>query len=101
MYILATQLASHATRDAAWKFLQASWDKLTPRMRSDEVNFRLIGSLDFCDADHLQQVAALGPKVARIDGATKKLARTVEKIHACMETAAAQRKSLTDFLAHH
>ena len=101
VYILATQLASHATRDAAWKFLQASWDKLTPRMRSDEVNFRLIGSLDFCDADHLQQVAALGPKVARIDGATKKLARTVEKIHACMETAAAQRKSLTDFLAHH
>jgi aminopeptidase N len=97
--ILSTQLGSHPTRGAAWTFLQQHWTELTGRMRSDEVGNYLIARIDFCDADHLREIEALGPRVASIDGAAPKLARVVEKTRACIDAAAANRSSLEELLS--
>ncbi len=59
VFILDDQLGSHATREAAWTFLQQHWTEITGRMRSDEVGSYLLHSIDFCDADHLGQIEAL------------------------------------------
>jgi aminopeptidase N len=101
IFLLSTQLGSHETRGAAWTFLQASFEKLAPRMRSDEVNNYLLREIDFCDVDHLRELEAFAPRVASIDGASKALGRVIDRVRTCSATADLQRKSLAEFLARY
>jgi len=98
-FLLFAQLSDHATREASWAFVRDNFDALASRMRSDEVSFVVLDSLNFCDEAHKGALEALAPRVAAIDGAPRSLAKAVERTARCASSAAANRASLDAFLA--
>lgn len=95
---LAIALQITATRDQAWKFVQAHWDAvhalLTPEM--SEI---LVGSTGaFCSTDARDQVESFFATHKAPD-ADRDLRRAVERINGCAEFRSLQGPNLTKWLA--
>lgn len=101
--ILRVQLADRASREQAWGFMKASFDAVSPRMRSDDV--RLVyfrGVQVFCDEEHRRDVEQFfGPRASRFDGGPRALANAVEAIGQCAATFGKNQASLDAFLARY
>jgi cytosol alanyl aminopeptidase len=95
---LAEQMARPETREAAWQWLQQSFDavqeRVGPRMAVRTIH--LAGR--FCDEARARAVEAFfGPRVQQISGGPRALANTLESIRLCAARAAAQRDSARAF----
>jgi aminopeptidase N len=101
--ILGAQLETRATRAMAWEFLKASFDAMTPRMRSDDAAFFVSGLASaFCDETHGAEVKAFfEPRAAKIDGMAYVVATTVESIHQCAAGFKANQVGVDGFLARY
>ncbi|RKI64290.1 M1 family peptidase [Corallococcus sp. AB049A] len=97
--ILRMALMSPESQSLAWNFYQTHFDALTQRLRSDELG-RLIGQTgSLCDDINLAQVETfLTPRVDKIEGGPRALARAVESIRLCIESQKLQVPSVKAFL---
>jgi aminopeptidase N len=98
--ILMRALYSPETRSLAWAFYQQHFDALAAKMRSDELGW-FIGTVGvFCDEERRAEVdALLSPRVARIEGGPRALARELESIRLCIESKRRHQSSVVEFLS--
>ncbi|HEY6462764.1 MAG TPA: ERAP1-like C-terminal domain-containing protein, partial [Polyangiaceae bacterium] len=103
LVIVRAQLADRASQEQAWTFVKASFDAVSPRMRSDDVlvgYFRPIQG--FCDEGHQHDVQAFfASRAARFDGGPRALANAVEAIGQCAAVLQRNVASLDAFLARY
>jgi cytosol alanyl aminopeptidase len=90
---LWTQMGSVETRDAAWTWLQASYDALFARLKDVPFGPMQLVYMTryFCDDAHAAAVKAFfEPRVGGFDGGPRELASAVEDIRLCAKVRAAQ-----------
>ncbi|HXX32606.1 MAG TPA: M1 family metallopeptidase [Myxococcaceae bacterium] len=97
--VVYTQLHMPETRDAAYRFVDESFDVLSRRMRDDEVA-QLLGRLGvFCDAGMRARVeTSFARRAAKVDGGPFQLARSLEAIDQCARVEARLRPGVTAWL---
>lgn len=100
--ILKMALVIPESQSRALSFYQAHFDELAQRLRSDEMG-GLIGRLgNLCDETQRAQVEAfLKPRVEKIEGGPRALARALESIRLCTESQKLHLPSTRDFLRTH
>ncbi|MCP3139085.1 M1 family metallopeptidase [Pyxidicoccus xibeiensis] len=87
------------TRELAWAFYKENFDALAGRLRSDELGWFIGLTGNLCGAEHAREVEAfLGPRVTRLEGAPRALARAQESIRLCAESDRLHRKSVETFV---
>lgn len=96
--VLATQLATEETRDAAWAWMKAHWRDLEGRLGPDLAAF-WIGHTDvFCSTEAARDVSSFfTPRQARLPGAPRLLANTIESIELCAARVEATRDGARRF----
>ncbi|MCY1035392.1 M1 family metallopeptidase [Corallococcus sp. BB11-1] len=99
LIILKTSLNMPETQALAWEFYRARFDVLTQRLRSDEQGGLINQVGNLCDERQLAEAESfLTPRVTRVEGGPRALARAVESIRLCIESAKLQQQSVRDFL---
>jgi alanyl aminopeptidase len=87
------------TRQMAWEFMKANFDKLTARMPKDWGSSLVYLGDDFCDADHKADMEAFfKDKVAKLDGGPRTYAQAVETVSLCIAQQPTRQASVTAFL---
>ncbi len=97
--ILGMALMSPESQALAWNFYQTHFDALSQRLRSDELG-RLIGQTgNRCNEIDLAQVETfLTPRVDKIEGGPRALARALESIRLCIKAQEVHAPSVKAFL---
>jgi cytosol alanyl aminopeptidase len=97
---LGRQMDDYRTRPAAWAWLQLEIDALAAGIATEDRATLPLVADSFCSDEEANQVEALfRPRFARLDGAQRTLAQTVEMIQLCAALVAAQRSSAQQFFA--
>jgi alanyl aminopeptidase len=98
--------ASPATRKMAFEFVKAHFDEIVKGNPS--VFGTSLGAIlpnaggGLCDAESRKELAAyFTPQANRFDGAPRNLAQALERVDLCIARAAAQRPSVSEFLANY
>jgi hypothetical protein len=97
--ILLNAFNTPSSRAQAWDFYQRNFDALAGKLRSDEVNWLIesVGSL--CDEQSRAQAEALlTPRVAKIEGGPRSLARALESIQLCIDSERRNQPGVREFL---
>jgi aminopeptidase N len=97
--ILTGAFGMPETRALAWDFYREHFDALAGRMRSDELGgfIDLAGTL--CgDARHVEALAFLGPRVARLENGPSAFAKAEESIRLCATADRLHREGVEAFL---
>ncbi len=99
--ILHVSLHGRETRDLSWRFLQAGWDRLAPRLRSDEGGWLVEAAAGVaCDPRRRAEAAAfLAPRAEPFDGAPARLRAALDRADACAAARARNGPAVTRFLA--
>jgi aminopeptidase N len=98
--IVATALEDRETRDAALEYVKSNFDALVGKMRSDEPGRLLFTAPGaFCDEAHRADAEAFfGPRAAKLEGAPRRLANTLDQMSVCIAQARVHEKSVEEFL---
>ncbi|MCY1042876.1 M1 family metallopeptidase [Corallococcus sp. bb12-1] len=97
--ILKMSLNMPETQPLAWEFYRARFDVLAQRLRSDEQGGLINQVGNLCEETQLAEAETfLTPRVKRVEGGPRALARAVESIRLCIESAKLQQQSVRDFL---
>ncbi|WP_095987534.1 M1 family metallopeptidase [Cystobacter fuscus] len=97
--ILSTALNDADSRAQAWAFYRENFDSLAERMRSDELGNLIEEVGVLCDpAQRAEAETLLGPRVKRIEGGPRALARALESISLCVDSEARNAPSVREFL---
>jgi alanyl aminopeptidase len=92
-------LDGRGTRDGAWSWLRANFDKLAA-MLPDRYPGYVPLAVHFCDAKRVDEVDAFfAPRVPSLTGGTRNLAQAVERMKSCAALADQQRASAAGFAA--
>ncbi|MFY2559207.1 ERAP1-like C-terminal domain-containing protein, partial [Corallococcus terminator] len=87
------------TREVAWSFYREHFDALAKRVRSDELGWLIAMTGSLCDDKHRAELESfLGPRVDKLEGATRSYVRALESIRLCVEADRLHLKSLQSFL---
>jgi aminopeptidase N len=98
-YILFGALYSMDSRAQAWDFYQQHFDRFAAKLRSDEINEIIDVAGGLCDEKRLAEAEALlSPRVAKIEGGPRSLARALESIRLCIEAERRNAPSVREFL---
>ncbi|QSQ28472.1 M1 family metallopeptidase [Pyxidicoccus parkwayensis] len=87
------------SRGQAWDFYRQHFDRLAGKLRSDQRNglIELTGSL--CDEQRRAELEALlSPRVERLAGGPRALARALESIRLCIESERRNQPGVREFL---
>jgi alanyl aminopeptidase len=96
--ILASLLARESTRQAAWTWLKAHFDVLSP-MLPDRYAGYVLGMPAFCDRPHEDEVRAFfTPRVPTINGGPRNLTQSLDRIEQCVARHDAQRESAREYV---
>ncbi len=97
--ILREEATNRETRQEAWAFLKANFDKLAARLpRESPARFPMLAS-GFSDAEHRADVEAFfKDKAPKYMGGPRYLAQTLEQIQLRAALKALQQESVSDFL---
>lgn len=98
-HILAGVSDNWRTRQVAYDFIKQHFDVLAERMRPDDllVAFELPGR--FCDEAHRNEAASFFmPRAARIEGAARVLAQSLESLDRCIAYQKQHLPSVIEFL---
>lgn len=98
--LLWAVVSYHETRDVAWAFVKANFDRLAARMRSDETSGLISGVVSsFCDVDHRREASAFfESRAGRIDGAPLALANALESVDVCIAEERRNAGGIAEFL---
>jgi hypothetical protein len=98
--------SSPATRKMAFEFVKAHFDEIVKG--NPTVFVTSLGSIlpnvggGLCDAESRKELAAyFTPLTGKYDGAPRNLAQTLERVDLCIARTAAQRPSVSEFLANY
>ncbi|HET9622049.1 MAG TPA: M1 family metallopeptidase [Kofleriaceae bacterium] len=95
---LVTLLSRVATRDAAWTWLTAHFDALTPLL-PDRVGGAIPTRIALCDAEHAAAVRDFfTSRIEKLTGGPRNLAQALEAAQQCAARVAAQRDSVARYL---
>ncbi|MFE8604496.1 ERAP1-like C-terminal domain-containing protein [Archangium violaceum] len=99
MSILYTVFSIPESRAQAWDFYRSQFDALSSRMRSDELN-QLIAMVEgLCDEQGRAEAEAfLRPRVEKIEGGPRSLARALESMQLCIEAERRHQPSVREFI---
>jgi hypothetical protein len=87
------------TRALAWDFYRQHFDAIAGRLRSDEQGWLIALTGSFCEDSRRAEVEALlSPRVAKIEGGPRELARALESIKLCAESERRNQPSVREFL---
>jgi aminopeptidase N len=99
--ILAIAFYTSETRALAWEFYRQNFDRLASKLRSDELGWLIGVTGTFCEEPRRAEVETfLSPRVAKIDGGPRELARALESIRVCAESERRNQPSVLEFLRH-
>jgi alanyl aminopeptidase len=91
-------LEAAETRDAAWAWLTAHFDALTPLL-PDRFAGRIPGLVRLCDPRRIEEVRGFfTPRIAQLTGGPRILAQALESAAQCAARVAAQRDSVLGYL---
>ena len=97
-HMLASPFRSPATRDLAWQYIQANWDKVTAQLTKWSAS-ELVGATgSFCSAESRDQVVAFF-SAHKVVSSERELKRTVDQINDCIEFRSDQEGNLKEWLA--
>jgi aminopeptidase N len=99
MNILYAAFFTPDSRAQAWDFYRSQFDALSSRMRSDELNglVEMVG--DLCDEQRRAEAEAfLKPRVEKLEGGPRSLARALESIQLCIESERRNQPGVREFL---
>ncbi len=99
MSILYTAFYTPESRSQAWAFYRSHFDALSSRMRSDELNglIEMVG--DLCDEPlRAEAEAFLRPRVEKIEGGPRSLARALESMQLCIASERRNQPSVREFI---
>ncbi len=97
--ILYAAFFTPGSRAQAWDFYRSQFDALSSRMRSDELNglVEMVG--DLCDEQRRAEAEAfLKPRVEKLEGGPRSLARALESIQLCIESERRNQPGVSEFL---
>jgi aminopeptidase N/puromycin-sensitive aminopeptidase len=98
--LIAIELSQRETRDIAWPWVQAHWDKVSAQLTTSS-GAQLVGATgSFCSADAHQQVATFFA-THKVDAADRSLAKALDAIDACVRTKQTQQPKLHAWLTTH
>jgi aminopeptidase N len=98
--LIAIELSQRQTRDIAWPWVQAHWDKVAAQLTTSSGG-QLVGATgSFCSADAHQQVATFFA-THKVDAADRSLAKALDAIDACVRTRQIQQPRLHAWLDTH
>jgi alanyl aminopeptidase len=87
------------TRQMAWDFVKANFDKIIHRLPKDWGASLVSMGGGFCDADHRAELEAFfKDKVTKLDGGPRSYAQTLESISLCIAQQPTRQASVTTFL---
>jgi aminopeptidase N len=96
--LFAIALSSNETRDQAWKFVQANWDKFASQM-APEMGSDLVASTgSFCSAADRDDVKSFFTE-HKVAAAAGPLKHAIERIDGCIELRSLQEPKLKEWLA--
>jgi len=92
-------LGHRETRDVAYEWVKAHYDKVFPRLREDEQSRLMAIPANYCDAEHRKDAEAFfGPRAEKIDGGPQALRRSLETVDLCVAALARNRAGVEAFL---
>ncbi len=100
VHALVAALSERGTRERAWTFVEARWDRLAARLGAEDL-LEVVGAVSgFCE-DELRERAArfLGPRVAAAPGGARTLTQSLEQAEQCARQARVLAPGLRALLA--
>jgi len=101
--VLQRELMSREGRDAAWAYTKANYDAFQSKMRADDT-LQFINSAvsAYCDDAHRADVEAFfKPRVQKVDGAPRVLAKGLERMDLCIGSVKRRLPGVSKFLSQY
>jgi aminopeptidase N len=98
--LIAIELSQRETRDIAWPWVQAHWDKVSAQLTTASGAQLVSATGSFCSAEAHQQVASFFA-THKVDAADRSLAKALDAIDACVRLRETQEPKLHAWLAAH
>jgi aminopeptidase N/puromycin-sensitive aminopeptidase len=98
--LIAIELNQAATRDIAWPWVQANWDKVKAQLTTASGADLISAVGSFCTVQQRDEVKTFFA-THKVDATDRTLAKSLDSIDACIRLRAAQGPKLKDWLAAH
>ncbi len=96
----AIAIGNDGTRDEAWKYVKANWDKVKAQFTT-QMGAAVVGSTSsFCSADDRQDVEQFFTD-HKVNASSVTLKHAIERINGCIELRQLQQSNLDKYLSSH
>jgi len=95
---IAISLQSIPTRDLAWDYIKAHWDKVLSQFTTASGSYVVASAASFCSADKRDDVQSFFA-THKVPAADLTLKHSIERINGCIEFRALQEPNLKQWLA--
>jgi aminopeptidase N len=96
--LLAIELSTRDTQEAAWQFIQANWDKVIAQVTTDSGSGLVGATGSFCSTEKADEIGSFFA-MHKVPSSARALARAKDAISDCVDLRAAQEPSLKAWLA--